>query len=145
MTATTLLPESARSLLASPTARLAAGAAAFVTAAVTSSSDDGVVICPFRRCTGGYCPGCGLTRSSGQLIRGDLVGSWQRHPFIIIGLVQLVALVGLWRTAPRLWSAVRGRANGLVLANVALLVAIWAARLASGAVPLPSYLTGPFG
>lgn len=145
MTAATSLAPHYRSLIASPSVRIAGGAAAFVAAAVSSSSDDGLVLCPFRRCTGGYCPGCGLTRSSGKLVRGDLIGSWQHHPFLIIGLVQALVLVALWGTGSRLWPALAGRGTTIVVVNTALVVTIWLARLATATVPGPSYLTSPFG
>ncbi len=126
-----------RSVVASPGVQIAAGAAAFVTAGMLSSSDDGIVLCPFRRCTGGYCPGCGLTRASGRLLRGDLVGSWQQHPYVIIGVVQAVVLTTLWATGSRLWPTVRRYAMPLIVTNITLLVAIWVARLATGAIPIP--------
>ncbi|MEM9131490.1 MAG: DUF2752 domain-containing protein [Actinomycetota bacterium] len=126
-----------RAALAEPGVHIAAGAAAFVTAGVLSSSDDGIVLCPFRRCTGGYCPGCGLTRASGRLLRGDLVGSWQQHPYIIVGVLQAVVFTALWATGSRLWAPIRRRITPIVVANVTLLLAIWVARLATGSIPVP--------
>lgn len=126
-----------RTALAEPGVQIAVGAAAFVTAGLLSSSDDGLVLCPFRRCTGGYCPGCGLTRSSGRLLRGDLVGSWQQHPYVVIGVVQAIVLTTLWATGSRLWPTVRRHAVPLMAANITLLVAIWVARLVTGSIPVP--------
>ena len=122
----------------SPWARIGVGAAAFVVAGLTASSDEGTVLCPYRRCTGGYCPGCGLTRSTGQLLRGDVAGSWSQHPFLVLAVAQLAVIAGLWslgRTSIRAWLS--RYATQLVVANAALLGAIWIVRLATGAIPAP--------
>ncbi|MBI3161522.1 MAG: DUF2752 domain-containing protein, partial [Chloroflexi bacterium] len=37
--------------------------------------------CPILAATGIPCPGCGLTRASMALIRGDVAGSIQTHAF----------------------------------------------------------------
>ena len=124
-------------LVARPWVRIAGGVAVFLVASVSASSDDGIVLCPFRRCTGGYCPGCGLTRSGGKLVRGDVVGAWHHHPFLLIGLAQLALIGTLWASGSRLWSAVEQRLGTLLLANVAVLVAIWLLRMALGDLPAP--------
>ncbi len=121
----------------SPWARIGLGAAAFVTAGLTASSDDGIVLCPFRRCTGGYCPGCGMTRSAGKLIRGDVLGSWHHHPFLMLGLVQAVVVGSLWATGSRWWHEIERHQAWLLGANAALLAGIWLARMGSGDIPVP--------
>lgn len=113
------------------------GGAAVVVAAAVTADDDGIVLCPFRRCTGGHCPGCGATRSLGRLVRGDLAGAWHRHPFVVLLAVQLTVAGGL------AWRGVDGdrragpRLRWFAWANLALLFAIWAVRLAVGDVPRP--------
>jgi hypothetical protein len=47
-------------------------------------------LCLFHRLTGLDCPGCGMTRAFVCLMRGDLLGAWQMHPFSI----PLLALAG---------------------------------------------------
>lgn len=103
-----------------------------------ASSDDGLVLCPLRRCSGGYCPGCGLTRSAGQLVRGDLAGSWSQHPFLLLAFGQLAVLATLWSLgSARLRERLSRHTTAFVIANVALLGVIWAARLATGSIPIP--------
>lgn len=121
-----------------PWPALAAAGAAFGLAAATSTSDDGLVLCPLRRCSGGYCPGCGLSRASAQLVRGDLAGSWHQHPFLLVGLAQMAVLGAVWAlVSPATRDRLRPHTTTLVMANVALLVAIWGARMASGSIPVP--------
>jgi len=119
--------------------RTIAAAGALVAVALVSSSDDGPVLCPYRRCTGGYCPGCGLTRAAGQLIRGDVAGSWSHHPFLLIALAQTVAGAALTAATPasRRSSRLRVAMLPVAAANAVVLLVIWTARLATGAIPLP--------
>jgi hypothetical protein len=118
--------------------RLVAAAGAFLMAGLTASSDDGVVLCPLRRCSGGYCPGCGITRASGQLIRGDVAGSWRQHPFLLLALAQLGLLTATWSVVgERHRTRLRRYALPAVVANTVLLVALWVARMLMGAVPVP--------
>ena len=127
-----------RELTLSPWGRAVVGMTAFLVAGITASSDDGTVLCPLRRCSGGYCPGCGLTRSSGQLIRGDLAGSWRHHPYILLALAQIGILAALFAVISDDQRARLLRyGNAFIGANAALLVAIWVARMASGAIPIP--------
>ncbi len=138
---TTLLPSpQIRSLIISPWTKLAAATGAFLVAGITASSDDGMILCPLRRCSGGYCPGCGLTRSSGQLLRGDLAGSWRQHPYLLLALAQLGVLAAAYAALSETRRArLRGMTSHLLIANASLLVAIWVARMASGAVPVPFF------
>ena len=102
------------------------------------SNEDGPVLCPFRRCTGGYCPGCGLTRSGGRLLRGDVVGSYQQHPYLVFGVAQAAAFLALWNLgSTALKQRLRRWYRPLMFTNVGALFAIWIVRLASGSIPLP--------
>ena len=38
--------------------------------------------CPIRAFTGVPCPGCGMMRAAGCLIRGDVWGAFDMHPLI---------------------------------------------------------------
>lgn len=102
------------------------------------STDDGPVLCPFRICTGGYCPACGMTRSGGRLLRGDLAGSLQQHPYLPFAVVQVAVLALIWRlgsVATR--SRVVALARPLLAVNAIALVCIWIARMATDAIPVP--------
>lgn len=138
MTARVGLLTRSRQLVSDPVVLMAGALSVFVAAAVGASDDDGPVLCVFRRGSGGYCPGCGLTRSAGMLIRGDLGSSWGRHPYLSLLLGQLLALglaFGVDRTRVR---ALIGRyATTIIMSNAALLLGIWAWRLATGAIPIP--------
>jgi len=115
---------------------LLGGIVAAVAAAAFSGdvSDGGPVLCPFRKCTGAYCPGCGGTRAVARLLRGDLVGAWHQHPYVVLLAVQSVVFGGAWFTAPgqrlmrRFWLPV-------LVTNVAMITVIWMFRLAIGDIP----------
>lgn len=49
--------------------------------------------CPFRSLTGWWCPGCGMTRATHHLLRGDPVSALQYNVFV---LVVLAALAAAW-------------------------------------------------
>ncbi len=126
---------------------LALTGAAALGAGLLASGGHGPVLCPFRLATGGYCPACGMTRAVGRLARGDLAGSWRLHPFLLLILGQ-VALAGLaWAVLElrrrrsgvpnRVPVLLRRRAGALQLVNGGLLLALWAIRLATHAVPAP--------
>jgi hypothetical protein len=103
------------------------------------STDDGPVLCPIRRCTGGYCPACGMTRSGGRLLRGDVSGAWQQHPYLFVLLPQLLVGALVWISGQaRHGTTDWGRVLRVALAvNAAIMVAIWSARLITGAIPVP--------
>lgn len=109
----------------------------------TPSDADTFSLCPFRRLTGGWCPGCGLTRGVVHLVRGDWDTAWAYHPLAVLAVVTLVVvwavLVGrrLGRTVP--WPG-RGVVVGVAVAQVAVFLAVWGLRLADGAIPRPSLL-----
>ncbi|MDH3684295.1 MAG: DUF2752 domain-containing protein [Acidimicrobiia bacterium] len=118
--------------------RLLAIAVAVAAVGWSAASDDGPVLCPFRRCTGGYCPGCGITRSTAALIRGDVAGSWHHHPFLLIAAAQAAVLTALWSVATaELRAALLRRRDALLAANGVIVAAVWAVRLATGQIPLP--------
>lgn len=124
----------------SPNTIYSAGAVSLALLVVLSalSTDDGPVLCPYRVCTGGYCPGCGLTRAGGHLLRGQVAQSWSQHPYLILMVVQ-APLIGLaWITgAFKRKTGLFGTTSKVVIVNVALLVGIWIFRLATNDIPLP--------
>lgn len=109
------------------------GAAGIATVALLSS-DDGPVLCPFRRITGVPCAGCGLTRCAGELARLDVAGAFGVHPLGPLVLAQLVVVLVLWLVRPE---RVRERwVVPLVVANGVALFAVWLLRLATGDIPI---------
>ncbi|MCP3912174.1 MAG: DUF2752 domain-containing protein [Actinomycetia bacterium] len=99
--------------------------------------EDGPVLCPSRALTGGYCPGCGMTRATGRVLRGDWSAAWRQHPLVFVVLAQLavgalaVAHGGGWR------DRLHRYLSPLLIGNVAVFVGVWALRLAQGEIPAP--------
>lgn len=127
------------SLLASPAPRTVLAVAGGLALTVAVAADDaGPVICPFRRCTGGYCPGCGLTRATGRLLRGDVAGSWHLHPFLLPAVAQaILALSFLALARARARAGLRRFAVPVAAANAVVLLSIWAIRMSLGHIPPP--------
>lgn len=130
-------------------AELAPAVVGAVALAAFLGSDDGIVLCPYRRCTGGDCPLCGTTRAAGHLLRGDLAASWQAHPIVLVLAMQIPMWLAVTRSTRRLsnssgqtwWQ--RNGAN-VLLANIGVATAVWILRLALGDVAGPSTLTVPW-
>lgn len=116
------------------------GAAALVVPTLVAPDASGPVLCPLRRVTGVWCPGCGMTRAIGWLVHGDLAESWRYHPWAAVVVAQ-VAFVGGWL----LWrrrGAIGARSAAptppwlvpvALSLNAVALVGIWIFRLKSGA------------
>lgn len=106
-------------------------------ALIATAADDGVVLCPFRRCTGGYCPGCGSSRAVRELVGGDVAAAWTHSPWVVLAVVQAVVVLGVAGATGA--GAVVSRAKQLALRllwpNVVLLLGIWVVRLAEGSIP----------
>lgn len=125
-----------RSHRAAPAITLAGVCA--VAAFTEAGSDDGVVLCPYRLATGGWCPGCGCTRALSALVRGDIGTSLANNPWSMLLLAQATVLAGWVMAAPdsaKSWWKQRGMR--LITANLVVAIVIWVARLASGVIPLP--------
>lgn len=73
---------------------LAAGAA--YVAAVDPSTSSTFLPCPFRTLTGLWCPGCGLTRATHHLLRGDISQAVHYHAFVVPILVGLALTWLVW-------------------------------------------------
>jgi hypothetical protein len=52
-------------------------------------------VCQFHALTGFYCPGCGGTRATYQLLHGNLLMALHENAFYVVTLVAL-AIRGLW-------------------------------------------------
>lgn len=58
--------------------------------AAVDPGDGGVFLpCPFRSVTGWWCPGCGLTRATHHLLRGDLTQALRFNLFVVLILAGL--------------------------------------------------------
>lgn len=100
-------------------------------------SDDGPTICPFALCTGTACPGCGMTRAAGYLIRGDMAAAMTYHPLIPIVAAQL-AVGWAWFLLNRLGvvkSPPSRAVTWALAATSAALLTLWVIRLALGSLP----------
>jgi hypothetical protein len=117
--------------------RIALLAVGAVLAVDAGGTDDGAGVCVFRRCTGGYCPGCGMTRAARHLTRGEIGAAWQDHPIVVLvaaqGALGAALFAGVRRLRTRLLSV---RTLAVVAAiNGVLLIVIWVVRLADGSIP----------
>jgi hypothetical protein len=80
--------------LAAPIACGCCLAAGVAYVAADDPSDGGIFLpCPFRSLTGWWCPGCGLTRATHHLVRGDPV---QALRFNLFAVLILAALAATW-------------------------------------------------
>lgn len=95
-------------------------------------------LCPTRHLFGIPCPGCGLTRATLALFRGELAAAMALHPMVLVILpilgwmllrACLVSAGFLGRTSIDPLSRVP-RAGWLIL--VVVMLGIWTARLSGG-------------
>lgn len=117
-----------------------AGLAAFVVLAVwqpTGGAENS--ICLFRRATGIPCPGCGLTRGFAALAKGHFGQAFEFHPFVFVLALEALAAYLVWgwlafkgHPWPERWSR---RVGPLAVGHVAVLIALWLGRLATGTLP----------
>jgi hypothetical protein len=105
--------------------------------ALFARGEDGPTVCPFALCTGMACPGCGLTRAAGSLLRGNLGGALDYHPLMPLFAVQIAIgwgwyiLVRTGRARPPKPRTVTATLSVTLLA----LVAVWLVRLSTGTLP----------
>ena len=106
-------------------------------ALVATAADEGLVLCPFRRCTGGYCPGCGSTRAVRELVGADVAAAWAQSPWVVLAAVQaaVVLIVAGLTGAGAVLTRAKQLALRLLWPNVALLLGIWVFRLVDGSIP----------
>jgi len=105
--------------------------------ALLTPSEEGPTWCPFALGTGMACPGCGMTRAAATLIRGDVGGAAAFHPLVFLIGLQLMA-GWVWyvlRRAGRVRPLRQRTLNLILIATALALVAVWLARLLTGALP----------
>ena len=82
-------------------------------------------LCPLHRTTGLWCPLCGGTRATRELIHGDVWTALGYNPFALVVEVLAVALVVRW-----LLAFARGRRRQLVTGREAILLGAMCAAFA---------------
>jgi len=91
--------------------------------------------CPIFRVTGVPCPGCGLSRATMLLLKGDLAGSIRFHAFAPIFLFAIVALILSLILPKSIIQPAIARAElierktGLTILILGSLILYWLARL----------------
>ncbi|HXO30591.1 MAG TPA: DUF2752 domain-containing protein [Thermoanaerobaculia bacterium] len=117
----------------------AAGMAAFLVLHVWVPPEGaGFAFCPLRRFAGLPCPGCGMTRAFAHLAKGEWSAAVHDHPLAPLLAAELALLWMVWGGAAagvlRLppWS----KPELVVLGHLAVLVAVWLGRMATGTLPL---------
>ena len=110
--------------------------AAFALATI-NPSDSSPTICGFANCTGIACPGCGMTRAAGHLVRGNVVEALRYHPLILLVVAELLGAWTIWMAHRAGWIRWRHRrwVDIVIGGTAALLLAVWIVRLAIGATP----------
>jgi hypothetical protein len=105
--------------------------------ATINPSDSSPTICGFANCTGVACPGCGMTRAAGQLVRGNVVEALRYHPLILLVVAELLSAWTIWMAHRAGWIQWRHRpwVNYVLAGTAALLAITWVVRLATGTTP----------
>jgi len=95
---------------------------------------NGNVTCLLRLHADQACPGCGMSRATGRLVRGDLVGAFAYHPFVFALIIQGIGFAAWrfrWGNRP-LEARHHLRLVWSVSLNIALLLVVWLVRIATG-------------
>ena len=110
---------------------------AAITLATISPSDGSPTICGFANCTGVACPGCGMTRAAGHLLRGNLTEALRYHPLILLVVAELLGAWTIWAAHQAGWIRWEHRrwVDVVIGGTAVLLVVVWIARLVAGTTP----------
>jgi len=110
---------------------------AAIALAAVNPSDASPTICGFANCTGVACPGCGMTRAAGQLVRGNVMEALRYHPLILLVVAELLGAWTIWLAHRAGWIQWHHRrwVNYVLGGTAALLVIVWIVRLATGMTP----------
>ncbi|MEA1902109.1 MAG: DUF2752 domain-containing protein [Actinomycetota bacterium] len=105
--------------------------------ALFTPADDGLTVCPIALFMGHACPGCGMTRATSYLVRGDFGTAFTLHPLVVLIAAQVI---GAW-----VWFVLRktGRVkpmsptvlNVILIGTAVALLAVWGIRYATGTLP----------
>lgn len=113
---------------------LAALVAATALAYGLAPTTNGNVTCLLRIHADHACPGCGMSRATGRLLRGDLIGAFAYHPWVFALGLQAVGFAAWryhWGNRP-LEPHHQVRLAWSVSLNLALLFVVWGVRIATG-------------
>jgi hypothetical protein len=105
--------------------------------AAWSPTEDGATICPFALATGSACPGCGMTRAMGFLVRGDLGSALAFHPLVFLVTIQAIAGWGwlVLRRRDRVKPISSRLLSAVVVGTAVSLFAVWVLRAVAGTLP----------
>jgi hypothetical protein len=73
-----------------------ASATAYVVVDDPGDGNGGLTPCPIRALTGHWCPGCGLTRATHHLFRGNVAQALSFNAFVPAALAVLALLWATW-------------------------------------------------
>ena len=87
--------------IARRTAPIVGGCALAATAALVATNNPGAAgsrypACVFRQMTGLWCPGCGLTRGTYELLHGHIGSALSYNLFTPLALVAIIAVWVVW-------------------------------------------------
>jgi hypothetical protein len=110
---------------------------AAITLATITPSDASPTICGFANCTGIACPGCGMMRAAGELIRGNLIAALRYHPLVLLVVAELLGAWTIWAAHQAGWIRWQHRrwVDVVIGGTAVLLVIVWIARLVAGTTP----------
>ncbi|HBL28601.1 MAG TPA: hypothetical protein DD490_17335 [Acidobacteria bacterium] len=94
-------------------------------------------VCLMRRLSGLPCPGCGMTRAFAHLAKGEWAAAASDHLLAYVLAAELAVVWVLWGVALARGREPRPPASfeRLALGHLAVLVAFWMGRLATGTLP----------
>lgn len=94
-------------------------------------------VCLLRRLSGLPCPGCGMTRAFAHLAKGEWAAAAVDQPLAFLIAVELALAWGVWGLALARRQPVRMPVwfERAMLAHLAVLVAFWLGRVATGTLP----------
>ena len=97
----------------------------------------GPTICPFALATGSACPGCGMTRAAGYLLRGDLASAVTMHPLVFLIGIQAIAGWGwlVLRRNGRVQALSSRLVTAILVGTAVSLFAVWILRAWVGLLP----------
>jgi hypothetical protein len=101
------------------------------------SSDPAGAVCLSRRLFHLPCPGCGMTRAFAHLAKGEWSAALTAHPLAPVLALEMILGWAAWGLALAARRPVLSklRIEILLLANAAVLCALWLGRVATGTLP----------